>query len=71
MIAPALEEIAAEYAGKLKVGKINVDEEGELAVQYGIESIPSLFVFHKGEIVQRHLGNAPKAQIENLIKSCI
>ena len=68
MIAPALEELGEEYAGKLKIGKVNIDEQGELAVQYGIESIPSLFVFHKGEIAQRHIGNAPKTELEKLIK---
>ena len=71
MIAPALQELAAEYAGKLKIGKVNIDEEGELAIQYGIESIPTLFVFKKGEIAQRHIGNAPKTALENLIKPYI
>ena len=71
MIAPALEELSTEMAGRLKIGKVNVDEEGDLSVQYGIESIPALFVFHKGEIVERQVGLAPKPVIENLVKPYI
>ena len=71
MIAPVLEELAGEFAGKLKVGKVNIDEEGDLAAQYGIESIPTLFVFHKGNIAQRLVGNAPKTELEKIIKPYI
>jgi thioredoxin 1 len=71
MIAPALSELGEELAGKLKIGKVNVDEEGDLAVQYGIESIPALFVFNKGEIVEQRIGNAPKTEIEKLVKAYI
>jgi thioredoxin 1 len=68
MIAPALEEMSAEFAGRLKIGKVNVDEEGELAVQYGIESIPAIFLFDKGQIAERQVGAAPKSALENLVK---
>jgi thioredoxin 1 len=71
MIAPALEEMGAEFAGKLKIGKVNVDDEGDLAVQYGIESIPALFLFNKGEIAERQVGAAPKTVLENLVKPYI
>ena len=68
MIAPALEEIAAENAGKLKVGKVNVDEEMELAMQFGVTSIPLLVVMKDGKIVNKAVGAMPKASIEALLK---
>jgi thioredoxin 1 len=71
MIAPALEELSVELAGKLKIGKVNIDEEGDLAVEYGIESIPALFLFNKGQIVERQIGLAPKTTLENLVKPYI
>ena len=66
MIAPALEEIAAENAGKLKVGKVNVDEEMELAMRFGVTSIPLLVVMKDGKIVNKAVGAMPKAKIEAL-----
>lgn len=66
MVAPVLEEIAEAYDGKVKVGKVNVDEEAELAAEHNIVSIPTLLVFNKGEMVKQHVGAAPKPTIENL-----
>ncbi len=60
MVAPILEEIAAEKAGKLKVGKVNVDEEEELAIRYGINSIPTLLLFENGKLVDKLVGYRPK-----------
>ena len=68
MIAPALEEIAAENAGKLKVGKVNVDEEMELAMRFGVTSIPLLVVMKDGKIVNKAVGAMPKAKIEALFR---
>lgn len=68
MIAPALAEIARENAGKLKVGKVNVDEEFELAMKFGVTSIPMLLVFQNGQIVNKAVGAMPKAKIEALIR---
>ncbi|MDR1932404.1 MAG: thioredoxin [Spirochaetales bacterium] len=68
MIAPVLEEMSTELAGRLKIGKVNVDEENDLAVQYGIESIPAIFLFSKGQVAGRQVGAAPKAVLENLVK---
>ena len=68
MIAPALAEIAAENAGKLKVGKVNVDEEMELAVKFGVTSIPMLVVMKDGQIANQAIGAMPKAKIEALFK---
>ena len=68
MIAPFLEEIANENVGKIKVAKINVDEEMELAMQFKIEAIPTLLVFKNGEIVNKSLGVLAKEEILNLLK---
>ena len=68
MLAPVLEEIAEENEGALVVGKINVDEESDLAMQFGIASIPTLLVFKNGEIVAKSVGVKPKAQILDMVK---
>ncbi|MBQ7099685.1 MAG: thioredoxin [Oscillospiraceae bacterium] len=68
MIAPTLEEIARENAGRLKVGKVNVDEQMELAMKFGVTSIPLLVVMEKGQIVKKAAGAMPKAKIEALFK---
>lgn len=62
MISPILEQIASER-DDIKIVKVNVDEEGELAAQYGIMSIPTLLVFKNGEVTQRSMGAKPKGQI--------
>ena len=67
MIAPAIEQIAQEHP-EYKVGKINVDEDPELAREFGIMSIPSLFVVKNGEIVQEAVGVMPKDKILDLLK---
>lgn len=68
MIAPTLAQIAEEQEGKIKVGKVNVDEEMALATQFGITSIPTLMVFKNGVVTNQALGAMPKAQIELLLK---
>lgn len=68
MIAPTLEEIARENAGKLKVGKVNVDEEMALATRFGITSIPTLLVFNNGQLTNKGIGAMPKTKIEALLK---
>ncbi len=60
MVAPVVSEIAEEYKGKLKVGKLNTDEEPEIAVRYGIMSIPTLMIFKNGEVVDQIIGAVPK-----------
>ena len=68
MIAPTLAEIAGENVGKIKVGKVNVDEEMDLAVQFGITAIPTLIVFQGGQQTNQHTGVLSKDQILALIK---
>lgn len=65
MVSPLVDEIAAEH-DEVKVGKINVDEESELAQQFQIMSIPTLLVFKNGEIAQRQVGAVPKDKIVEL-----
>ena len=68
MLSPVLTEIAEETPGSLKIGKINVDEEMELAMQFGVTSIPLLVVMKDGKIANKALGYMPKAKIEALFK---
>ena len=68
MLAPVIEEIANEYAGKVKVGKVNVDDERELALEYGVSSIPTVMVFQNGEVKETFVGYRPKEEIEQLLK---
>ena len=63
MIAPILEEIATEYAGKIKVAKANVDEEMGLAMEYKVEVIPTLFYFKDGKVVKKTVGVLTKEEI--------
>jgi thioredoxin 1 len=56
MIAPLLDELAEEYDGKVKIGKVNVDEQQLLAAEYGIRAIPTLLLFNKGEIAEQMVG---------------
>jgi thioredoxin 1 len=69
MIAPILEEIAVEYEGKLKIGKVDVDANQEVATKYQIRSIPTLLVFKGGKVVDQIVGAVPKKNlIEKLSK---
>ena len=68
MVSPVVEEIAGDYAGKLKVGKLNVDEAQSIAVEYGVMNIPTIALFKNGELVERIVGAVPKAQLEAKIK---
>jgi len=62
-IAPVIDEIAAEYDGKIKVLKVDVDAERSLAIKYGIQSIPTIALFKGGELADQVIGALPKAQI--------
>lgn len=68
MLAPTIEEIAEEQDGKVKVGKVNVDEQQALAAKFGIESIPTLLVFKAGKLVNQGLGFMPKEAVLELLK---
>jgi thioredoxin 1 len=64
MIAPIVEELAEEYTGKVKVGKLNVDENQAVAAQFGVMSIPTLLVFKGGQPVERIVGYMPKKDLQ-------
>ncbi len=71
MVAPVLEELSNEYDGKLKIGKVDVDQNQELASQYNVVSIPTLLLMKDGEVVKQQVGAVPRAQIEELIKDYV
>ena len=71
MIAPIVKEIADEYDGKILVGKVNVDEQPELAKRFGIASIPTLIFFKNGEILKKTVGYREKDELEETLKELL
>ena len=71
MIAPALDEIAGEMAGKAKIAKLNIDENPELAAQFGVRSIPTLMIFKGGEVADMKVGAAPKTALSSWISGSV
>jgi thioredoxin 1 len=71
MIAPALEEIAGTLNGKVKIVKLNVDENPQTAAKYGIQSIPTLMIFKDGQMASRQIGAAPKQKLEQWITTAV
>jgi thioredoxin 1 len=71
MIGPVIDQLADEYSGRLKVGKVNVDENSALAEQHGIVSIPTLILYKDGALAAQRTGAAPKNDIEALFKNLI
>ena len=71
MIAPSLEEISSEMAGKIKVVKLNIDENPDLAAQYGVRSIPTLAVFKGGEVADIKVGASPKSALSSWISGSV
>ncbi|WP_153770435.1 thioredoxin [Labrenzia sp. CE80] len=71
MIAPALEEISEEMAGQVKITKINIDENQDAAMKYGVRSIPMLILFKDGEPMATQVGAAPKGKLADWIKSAL
>jgi len=71
MVAPLVAEISTEYAGKLKVGKVNTDDNQAVAARYGIMSIPTLMIFRGGEVVARIVGFQPKQTLTGKIDAAL
>jgi thioredoxin 1 len=71
MVAPILEQLAAEYDGKIVVGKCDVEENDELAAEYGIRNIPTLLFFKNGEVVDKLIGAQPKPKVEEKFKALL
>ena len=70
-IAPVIDEIASEYAGKVKVGKVDVDQNQNTAMKYGVRSIPTLLVMKGGEVVNQIVGAVPKGNITEILEEVI
>lgn len=71
MIAPVIERIAEKFDGRIKVGKVNVDEEPEISLEYNIASIPTVMIFKNGEEVSKSIGYSDEAEIEQLVLQAI
>ncbi len=67
MMAPAVEQLASEYAGRLRVGKLNVDENPKTATRFGIRGIPTLLIFKEGDVVEQIVGVRSKKDLQKLI----
>ena len=68
MLAPIIEELAAEYEGKVKICKVDVDNDPELAIKFEVSSIPTLVLLKKGELAAKHVGFLPKASIVKMFE---
>ena len=68
MLSPIIEEIAGEYEGRAKVGKVNVDEEPELAAMFRVENIPTIVVMKEGKVAELAVGYRPKEQITDMLE---
>jgi thioredoxin 1 len=71
VMAPVIDELATEFAGRATIGKVNVDDEPALAVQYGIRSIPTLLLFKDGQIVDQSIGVVAKQILEEKLRALI
>jgi len=71
MIGPVIDELSQEYAGKAIIGKVNVEEQGDLAVQFGVRNIPTILFIKNGEVVDKQVGAAPKAALVDMINKHI
>ena len=69
MIAPIVEELAGEYETKAKIGKVDVDENQQIAIKYGVRSIPTILIFKDGKVMDTIIGAVPKSQIESKLKA--
>jgi thioredoxin 1 len=67
MMGPTIDAVAAEYAGKVKVGKLNVDDNGNTAMRYGIRGIPTLLLFKGGRVVEQRVGAVGKTEVQKMI----
>ena len=68
MMGPIIEQLVEEYEGKAKVGKVNVDEEGELSQAFGVMSIPTIVLVKDGKVVKQAVGARPKAEVEAMLQ---
>ncbi len=67
-IGPILDELAAEYSGRVKIAKVNIDHEQELAAEYGVRAIPTLLLFQKGQVAEQMVGLRSKRELQNSLE---
>ena len=70
-LAPVIDEISNDYVDKVKVGKVNVDDNPEISMKYGIRSIPTLIVFKDGQVIEQVIGAVPKSEIERVLEKAL
>ena len=70
-LGPTIDQLATDYAGRVKVGKLNVDANGEISQRYGVQAIPTLLVFNAGKVVEQRVGLVPKAELVRLLEGQI
>ena len=71
MMSPVLDQLAAEFEGKAKIAKVNVDHEDKLAIQYQVQSIPMLLVFKDGEVQKKFVGVTSKSDLADALNACL
>lgn len=71
MMSPVVDELAKEYEGKVKIGKLNVDNDGEIAQKYKVMSIPTMLIIKNGEVVEQIVGAVPKQQLQSKLDSAL
>ena len=71
MVGPIIDELAAEYEGRVTIGKCDVDENNDIAMQYGVRNIPTILFFRNGELIDRHVGAAPRPVLEEKVKKLL
>ena len=71
MLAPTIDEVAGEYSGRAKVGKVDTDANREISVKYQVSAIPTVLLFHKGEIAKKFVGLTPKEQLAEAIEELV
>ncbi len=71
MLAPVIDELAAEFDGKAKIGKVDIDANRDAAVNYGIQSIPSIIIFKNGEVVNKFVGISPKDELASALEAAM
>ena len=71
MVGPVISELASQYDGKVVIGKCNVDDEEDIAAELGVRSIPTILFYRNGEVVDKFVGAAPKAVLEEKIKALL
>jgi thioredoxin 1 len=71
MLGPVIEELVADFDGKAKIGKVDIDNNRDIAVKFGIQSIPSVFIFKNGEVVNKFVGISPKEELASAIDAAM